>query len=250
MTAFFAFASSSSSEEMERSSPKMSSCVAFSASISLGDFGEPEADFAPLGDPDTDFFFLRPMSDPLSLPLPSECFRFLDASVSDSLSDTPLRSVGSASDPGLLDLDLDRDGDREAAGVLDFARVGLPLFERAGLPDLLLAGEPGDLAGLADLDLGDPAPDFGEAPAPDLGEPDPDLGEPVLDLGLPLPDFGDLAGEPSDLAEADLQKEDEKAPLSLLYGPTCFCSCWTLTHWSPQCCPPACFCPSSPVTFL
>ena len=184
----------------------MSSCVAFSASVSLGDFGEPEADFAPLGDPDTDFFFLRPMSDPLSLPLPSECFRFLDASVSDSLSDTPLRSVGSASDPGLLDLDLDRDGDGEAAGVLDLARVGLPLFERAGLPDLLLAGEPGDLAGLADLDLGDPAPDFGEAPAPDLGEPDPDLGEPVLDLGLPLPDFGDLAGEPSDLAEADLRK--------------------------------------------
>lgn len=185
----------------------MSSCVAFSASVSLGDFGEPEADFTPLGDPDTDFFFLRPMSDPLSLPLPSECFRFLDASVSDSLSETPFRSVGSASDPGLLDLDLDleRDGDLEAAGVLDFARDGLPLlFERAGLPDLLLAGEPVDLAGLADLDLRDPAPDFGEAPAPDLGEPVPDLGEPVLDLGLPLPDFGDLAGEPSDLAEADL----------------------------------------------
>ena len=206
MTAFLAFASSSSSEEIERSSPKISSCVAFSASASLGDFGEPEADFVPLGDPDTDFFFLRPMSDPLSLPLPSECFLFFDASVSDSLSDTPFLSVGSASDPGVLDLDLDldRDGEREPAGLLDFARSGLPLFERAGLPDLLLAGEPGDLAGLADLDLGDPAPDFGEPPAPDLGEPEPDLGEPVLDLGLPLPDFGDLAGEPSDLAEADL----------------------------------------------
>ena len=189
----------------------MSSCVAFSPSVSLGDLGEPEADFAPLGDPDRDFFFRRPMSDPLSLPLPSECFRFLGASVSDSLSDTPLRSVGSASDPGVLDLDrlgdfdLDLDGDREAAGLLDFARVGLPLFERAGLPDLLLAGELVDLAGLTDLDLGDPAPDFGEAP--DLGEPDPDLGEPVLDLGLPLPDFGVLAGDPSDLAEADLGQD-------------------------------------------
>jgi len=115
--------------------------------------------------------------------------------VSDSLSDTPLRSVGSASDPGVLDrdrlgdFDLDLDGDREAAGLLDFARVGLPVLERAGLPDPLLAGDPADLAGLTDLDFGEPAPD---------------LGEPVLDLGLPLPDFGVLAGEPSDLAEADL----------------------------------------------
>ena len=175
----------------------MSSWVAFSASASLGDLGEPEADLAALGDPDTDFFLRRPMSDPLSLPLPSECFRFLGTSVSDSLSDTPLRSVGSASDPGVLDrdrlgdfdLDLDLDGDREAAGLLDFARVGLPVLERAGLPDPLLAGDPADLAGLADLDFGEPAPD---------------LGEPVLDLGLPLPDFGVLAGEPSDLAEADL----------------------------------------------
>ena len=100
------------------------------------------------------------MSDPLSLPLPSECFRFLGAaSVSDSLSDTPFLSVGSASDPGLLDLDLlgdfdldlDLDGDRDAAGLLDFALVGLPLFDRAGLPDLLRAGEPADLAGLAVL---------------------------------------------------------------------------------------------------
>ena len=187
----------------------MSSWVAFSPSASLGDFGEPEPDFADLGDPDTDFFFRRPISDPLSLPLPSECFRFLGAaSVSDSLSDTPFRSVGSASDPGLLDLDLlgdfdldlDLDGDRDAAGLFDLALVGLPLFDRAGLPDLLRAGEPADLAGLAVLDLGDPAPDFGEAPAPDLGEP-------VLDLGLPLPDFGDLAGEPSDLAEADLGQD-------------------------------------------
>ena len=116
--------------------------------------------------------------------------------------------MGSASDPGLLDrdllgdfdLDLDLDGDRDAAGLLDLALVGLTLFDRAGLPDLLRAGEPVDLAGLAVLDLGEPPADFGEAPAPDLGEP-------VLDLGLPLPDFGDLAGEPSDLAEADLGQD-------------------------------------------
>ena len=149
------------------------------------------------------------MSEPLSLPLPSECFLFLVASVSDSLSETSFLSVGSASEPGLLDLDLlgdlvldldlDLDGDLEAAGLLDLARVGLPELERAGLPDLLLAGEPVDLAGLADLDFGDSAPYLGDPPSADLGEP-------VLDLGLPLPDFGDLAGEPSDLALTDLER--------------------------------------------
>ena len=160
-----------------------------------------------MGDLERDFFFRRPMSEPLSLPLPSECFLFLAASVSDSLSETSFLSVGSASEPGLLDLDLlgdlvldlDLDGDLEAAGLLDLARVGLPELERAGLPDLLLAGEPVDLAGLADLDFGDSALDLGDPPSADLGEP-------VLDLGLPLPDFGDLAEEPSDLALTDLEQ--------------------------------------------
>ena len=141
-----------------------------------------------MGDLERDFFFRRPMSEPLSLPLPSECFLFLVASVSDSLSETPFLSVGSASEPGLLDLDLlgdlvldlDLDGDLEAAGLLDLARVGLPELERAGLPDLLLAGEPVDLAGLADLDFGESAADLGDTPSADLGEPVLDLGENVL----------------------------------------------------------------------